>query len=131
MGRPTKLTPEASAAVLAAVSAGLPRHLAAHAAGVDRSTLLRWLAEGRRAESGPCRDLRDALKKAEAVGVATRIARIADAGVAGTWQADAWYLERVHGDIFGTNARELKRLRQAVAALEKLVRGNQGGRDDR
>lgn len=64
-GRPPKLTPERAEKILAAARAGVSRDAQAAAGGVDRSTLMRWLANGRTQKRGPYRDFRDALSRAE------------------------------------------------------------------
>ena len=58
-GRPSKFAPEA-AAVLAHVRRDSPRHIAANAAGLGRSTLMRWMARGKGERRGQFRDFWDA-----------------------------------------------------------------------
>jgi hypothetical protein len=119
-GRTPKLTPEAQKAILDAVAAGTPRKYAAARAGVDDSTVRRWVGRGRAETSGQFRTFYTALKKAEADGIAARVARIAKAGQGGVWQADAWWLERCCSEEFGTNRHELVLLRRELAELRAL-----------
>jgi hypothetical protein len=65
-GRPTKLTPELQERLCSAIRTGSYLAPACGHAGVDRRTLYRWLAAGRKARSGPLRDLYLAVRKAEA-----------------------------------------------------------------
>ena len=46
-GRPSKFTAANALAIVAEVTAGVPRDEAARAAGVGPSTVYRWLAKGR------------------------------------------------------------------------------------
>ncbi len=147
-GRPSKFVPEAAAAVLAHVRRGSPRHIAANAAGLGRSTLMRWMARGKKELRGQFRDFWDAIKKAEAEMLVTSLERIQAAGKGGAlvsrtsvtnshgittviekfaqpiWTADAWLLERRHPDEFAVNAREIKGLmndlKELNARLDKL-----------
>ena len=46
MGRPSKLTPEITRAILDVVAGGGTRAVAAEAAGISESTLYKWLRRG-------------------------------------------------------------------------------------
>jgi hypothetical protein len=48
MGRPTKLTPEIQEIIVDAIRRGSFDHVAATAAGIGKSTFMRWLAAGGR-----------------------------------------------------------------------------------
>ena len=130
-GRPSKFVPEVATAVLAHVRRGSPRHIAANAAGLGRSTLMRWMARGKSERRGQFRDFWDALKKAEAELVIELVQRINAAAERGTWQAAAWTLERRYPEIYSTHAKELAALRKEVVELRKLVPPDvQDGRDN-
>ena len=120
-GRPSKFVPEAAAAVLEHVRRGAPRHIAANAAGLGRSTLMRWMARGKKERRGQFRDFWDALKKAEAELIIELVQRINAAAERGTWQAAAWTLERRHPEHFSTHAKELAALRKEVVELRLKV----------
>lgn len=92
MGRPTKCTPELTAAIAADVSQGIPGEVAAEARGVSRSTFYCWLKWGKRGEPGFV-DFLDAIKRARAQAEAHYIG-IVRVAAATTWQAAAWILER-------------------------------------
>ena len=140
-GRPSKFAPDTAAVVLAHVRRGSPRHVAANAAGLGRSTLMRWMARRKKELRGQFRDFWDAIKKAEAEAVVTSLQRIQAAGKGGAlvsrtsvtdshgvktviekfaqpiWTADAWLLERRHPDEFAVNAREIKALTKDLKVL--------------
>ena len=148
IGRPSKFAPESVEVVLAYVRRGSPRHIAANAAGIGRSTLMRWMARGKSERRGQFRDFWDALKKAEAELVVDSLGRIQTVSNGGAllsrtsvtnprgvttvvekvaqpvWQASAWLLERRHPEEFAVNAREIKGLLKDVkelnARLDKL-----------
>ena len=120
-GRPSKFAPDTAAVVLAHVRRGSPRHVAANAAGLGRSTLMRWLARGKKERRGHFRDFWDALKKAEAELVIELVERITAAAERGTWQAAAWTLERRHPEQFSTHVKELAALRKEVVELRLKI----------
>jgi transposase len=107
-GRPTKATTIRIRAILAALRYGTPRRIAAQAAGVGESTLLRWIAENQ--------EFRERVEIAEAQAVTTRLRRIDKAGRAGVWQADMTVLERRYPSDFGRQVRLDVNVYQAVRA---------------
>lgn len=105
-GRTTKLTPELQRNLCAVISAGNYVVTACNYVGIDPTTYSMWLQRG--TGTHPTRpktklyvDFVEAVQKAEAQAEATRVARIAKAGQEGTWQADAWYLERRYPERWG------------------------------
>lgn len=140
-GRPSKFVPETAAVVLAHVRRGSPRHIAANAAGLGRSTLMRWMARGKKELRGQFRDFWDAVKKAEAEAVVTSLERIQAAGKGGAlvsrtsvtnshgvtttiekfaqpiWTADAWFLERRYPGDYAVNAGQIKALMRDLKEL--------------
>jgi hypothetical protein len=82
-GRDLKLTPEIQKLIIDAVAACTPRRYAADRAGVDESTIRRWVIKGRKQKKGIYFTFFTALKKAEAEAVIARIARIGKAGQGG------------------------------------------------
>ena len=117
IGRPAKFSAEAAAAVVEAVRKGCPRGTAANAAGLGRSTLMRWMARGKAERRGQFRDFWDDIKRAEAEAIAERIERIRDAADSGKWQAAAWWLERMHPDVFGSDRRTVRELKKMILRL--------------
>jgi transposase len=118
MGRPAKLTPERQAKIVQAIRLGNTRECAAKWAGVGRSTLLLWLARGRkereRLEQPGARkrrseriylDLLAAVEKAEADAEAAMVGHITKAVRDGQWTAAAWWLERRYPEKWGRKDR--------------------------
>jgi hypothetical protein len=106
-GRPRKATPKTLATICDAVSAGCTFTAAAKAAGIGLSTLMAWKSEPY-AQDPTYAEFRERLEKAEAEGVRERLERIREAGRQGTWQADAWVLERRHPEDYGRPAQNLR-----------------------
>ena len=119
-GRPTKKTPETIARLLDALQTGHTRRASCALANISDETLSNWQAEDL--------DFLEAVKTAEHLAEAARVARIEAAAVGGAvvrrttktrraqdgsetteveeelappvWQADAWYLERKYRDVW-------------------------------
>jgi transposase len=101
MGRPTKLTEDAQERIISALKAGNYMDTAAQYAGVDESTLHRWIARGKEEDSGLYYEFRKAVEKARAEAEARNVHLIQTAAQGGTWQAAAWFLERSHPGKWG------------------------------
>ncbi len=126
---PRLLTPDVQATLCTHVAKGVPLTLAASLAGVSPRAFFKWLKRGRLGDqhkdgfSPACDALSAAIKKAQAEDVARRVGRIDTAAGNGSWQADAWHLERTRPEHFGSDRRELRELRKALAALtDRLAR---------
>ena len=96
-----KLTPERQQKIITLLRSGNSRDCAMLAAGVSRTSFYRWMARGREAKSGVYRDFWDSIEKAESEAEAFHVANIAMAAKQGTWQASAWWLERVRSERYG------------------------------
>jgi transposase-like protein len=114
-GRPTSLTPEVQATIVAAVEAGNYRSTAAAAAGIHRNTLANWEKWGEEGRE-PYAEFLCALQMAEAKAEIALLAEIrsARAGIPGVSGADvwtnlAWIMERRYG------SRWCARVKQQVA----------------
>jgi hypothetical protein len=99
-GRPTSLTPELSAQIVALVGEVGALATAARCAGVPVSVAREWLARGlghdsNRPPTTLYASFADGVEKARGEFVARRIRRIEQAAEAGTWTADAWAVERI------------------------------------
>lgn len=92
-GAKTKYTPDTVKAICDALSIGLSIKDACNIADIDQKTYERW--------SKQHVDFADAIEKAQSSMKARKLARIEKAGREGTWQADAWALERKHPEEFG------------------------------
>ena len=98
--RPTKYTPETVAEITKAIREGCSQEDAALLAGINRATFYEWV------NTKP--DFAEAVQKAHADFKRANVAAIRAAGmkakdgeVKGSWQANAWLLERKHPEEFG------------------------------
>jgi hypothetical protein len=103
MGRPTLLTPEVEAKIVAATSRGLRRVQAAQVARIHPATLFEWIKRGRAGES-PYAEFVERLKGAESDGE-DALLDLLHAHAAVTWQAGAWLLERRHPERYALKHR--------------------------
>jgi transposase len=113
MARPHKLDEDKIARVVEALRAGNYMETAAAYAGISKSILYKWLADGREvrqkvAKGGIASDLEakqlellDAVEKARAEAEVRNVHLIQQAAQGGTWQAAAWFLERSHPGKWG------------------------------
>jgi hypothetical protein len=125
MGRPLQIDQKAAAAVIEATGKGVPRGHAADLAGLERTTVWRWMTKGRKQADGPYRIFFNAMKKAEADFIQRNLEKIETAG-ADSWQAMAWLLERRHPEQFGPQRQEVAMLRKQVQEMLRLVEGRNG-----
>ena len=83
-GRTTKLTPQVQESIVRAVTAGVPVVQAAQLAGIDKATVLEWIARGEGRHQRPARalyaDFADAIARARVIDEARRLARLEQAG---------------------------------------------------
>lgn len=105
MGRPCKLTPALQEMILEAVRDGAYAEQAAAAAGIDRSTFFRWLAQGRDATSGKFREFSIAIATAEAAAELDAAKTLKTAFDGGDWRAAITYLERKFPERWGKRER--------------------------
>jgi transposase len=89
----SKYTLKRRDAICAAVATGCTYRQAALVAGISYETFNEW----RKTKA----QFSDALEKAEAQGVLSRLMRIQNAAREGAWQADAWWLERRQPEQWG------------------------------
>ena len=96
MGQPLKLNDNLIVSrILEATSKGHTKDMAAHYAGVDPSTLHRWIKLGKQGEK-PYRAFYRKFERARAEGALSLLDTIKEASRT-QWQAAAWLLERCHG----------------------------------
>lgn len=95
-----KLTPELQKTICNYIEHGVPMTNAAHISGICNSTFYNWYGRGRKAKSGRFRDFYNAIQEAKAKAIALRVENIRKAGEDGSWQADAWWLERMDPENF-------------------------------
>ncbi len=98
-GRPSKLTPQVVAMVLAAIRCGASNRIACEGAGVGKSTLYQWLELARERPGSEYAEFADQLTRARQEGRISRLAIIQKAAKM-DWRAAAWLLERDMPDEF-------------------------------
>lgn len=97
MARPSKRTPEVEQAILTALRAGTSRRGAAEYAGIDESTLIRWMRR--------YADFASAVVQSEAQVEVRAAATIRKAFDAGNWKAALAWLERRRHQDWGRKDR--------------------------
>jgi hypothetical protein len=125
-GRPTTLTPELSAQIVALVRDVGALATAARCAGVPVRVAREWFARGLGQDPDrPCTPLFAAfahgVEKSRGEFVARRIRRIEQAAEDGTWTADAWAVERIDPDTCGRKDRLDVSATIAVAEVRGLL----------
>lgn len=96
MARPSKLTEPLVSALCAIIENGTTISLACDAVGIHRDTYNEWT------KSNPA--FNDAVKRARATGAQNLLDGIRTAGRSGSWQANAWILERSYSEHYGRMA---------------------------
>lgn len=99
MGK-VKLTDKLCEDICKDIKEGVPIAHAAIAHGIARKTFYNWYNKGKDARSGKFRRFYEQVEEAKSVAITLRARRIYKAGEV-SWQADAWWLERVDPDNFG------------------------------
>lgn len=112
MARPSKLTPNIQARVVAVLENAGTRTLAAKAAGVDPVTLKRWTRWGD-AGREPYSTFSEAVRMAEGKAEASMLACIVRAAPE-DWRAASWVLERRWPKAWGRRNLEAERTKQAA-----------------
>ena len=95
-----KLTDQLCDEICNDIKAGVPIRHAAIAHGITDATFYNWYNKGAEAKSGKFRQFHDKVEEAKSVAITLRARRIYKAGET-SWQADAWWLERVDPTNFG------------------------------
>ena len=95
-----KLTDQLCDEICNDIKAGVPIDHAAISHGITRQTFYNWYNKGETAKSGKFKVFHDKVEEAKSVAITLRARRIYKAGET-SWQADAWWLERVAPNEFG------------------------------
>src|SRR3990172_7679311 len=95
MGRPTKLNPEVSEFIVAAIRAGNYAEVAAKAAGIHPATYYEWMKRGKTGAKADklYAEFAEAVKRGEGEAEAHAVALVRKA-MPDNWQAAMTYLER-------------------------------------
>jgi hypothetical protein len=95
VGRPSVLTPEVHARIVQLVKTGCSGEGAAQAAGISATTYYEIMKAAREEESGPHRELLEALEQARAEAYAFAMANWRrDMATPGNWRANVAYVDR-------------------------------------
>ncbi len=113
----TKLTPEVRKALVDSLAAGVDQRHACQAAGISPRTFRYWMTKGRKGATPETVALFSAVKKAKADAVRRNVAIIQKAAQDGTWTAAAWWLERRHPDLYGSDRKRVKELERLLAQI--------------
>ena len=118
-----KLTDQLCDEICNDIKAGVPIDHASIAHGITRATFYNWFDKGKEAKSGKFRKFYDKIQEAKSVAITLRARRIYKAGET-SWQADAWWLERVDPTNFGRKDRHEVDMKAQVQSdlLVKLER---------
>ena len=103
MARPTKLTPDTSAAIIKALSIGATYKDAAEAAGVHYDTFNEWMKLGETQNRGKFSEFSELVKRTEAQTRNNFVSVIAKASKNGDWRAALEYLKRRDRATWGDN----------------------------
>jgi len=115
MARPSKLTPELQASIVANLETYCHRSIAAKLAGVDPATVRRWMAEGRRDPDGPHGEFCAAILEAESRAERELIRRVADSAKDDPRQAQ-WLLTHRYPRRWAERDEKFEdRVREAVS----------------
>lgn len=95
-----KLTDKLCDEICNDIKAGVPIDHASISHGITRQTFYNWYQKGEEAKSGKFKKFYDKVEEAKSIAITLRARRIYKAGET-SWQADAWWLERVDPANFG------------------------------
>ena len=113
--KPT-LTLAVSKSICDAVAKCVPILFAAGSIGVPERSVQRWIALGKQNKGEPYDSFWQDIQKARFKAVNVRLQRIRHAGRK-TWPANAWLLERMHPEEFGTDKRLVSALLEQMTTL--------------
>ena len=127
----TKLTDQLCDEICNDIKAGVPIDHASIAHGITRQTFYNWYDKGKEAKSGKFKKFYDKVEEAKSVAITLRARRIYKAGET-SWQADAWWLERVDPTNFGRKDTHQVDMKAEVKSenLIKLQKGLERLDDD-
>lgn len=90
------MTPEVQERIVSAIRAGNYLETASAYAGIDQSTLHKWISRSKEPDaSAALVEFRQSVERARAEAEVRTVALIQQAA-SNSWQAAAWYLERSH-----------------------------------
>jgi hypothetical protein len=124
MGRPSKCTPEVTAAIADRIRAGNFPDVAARCEGVGKSTFYAWMQRGEAEDEGPYRDFVESVTRAEADFESLTLADVRSAvDQQGNAVNAKWLLERRNRDRWGQSIDVRVRNDAIDAVLARLRSG--------
>ena len=98
-----KLTPNLLLSLKTEIARGIPLYWARKLVGICGSTYHTWYDKGKESDdpTDPYNVFYLEMEEAKALAVGSRVEGIRKAGEMGSWQAHAWWLERIDNEHFG------------------------------
>jgi len=123
-GAPSKFSQERAERLIQAVRGGNYLKTACAFAGIDYTTLRRWILKADEPDAPPeYREFKEALEKARADAEVASLAKIQKAANEGQWQAAAWFLERSMPDRWAKKDKTQIELTSEDGGPVKIVAG--------
>lgn len=99
----SKLTRQVIEDLKTEIARGLPIYWARKLVGVNQNTYHGWIRRGKESDdpTDPYRVFYEEMELAKALSIGSRVEVIRKAGEEQSWQAAAWYLERIDHEHFG------------------------------
>lgn len=125
-GRPTIFTPKLQKKLKEALDQYAPIRTACEYAGIHFQNYYNWQTYAKecklRGEENEHTQFFDALMEIRAKRTIGLSKRIAEGGKG--WQGAAWYLERVHSNVFGQNGELMTMLEEKLKSIEEKLNAN-------
>lgn len=98
-----KLTPQLLLKLKQEIARGIPLYWARKLVGVSDATYHKWYNRGKESDdpTDPYNVFYLEMEEAKALAIGSRVDGIRKAGEMGSWQAHAWWLERIDHEHFG------------------------------
>ena len=100
------------------IKEGVPVKHASISQGIDESTFYVWYNKGKNAKSGKYKKFYEQVNEARSAAVTLRAKRVYKAGET-SWQADAWWLERMVPESFARKDNVNMEVKPADKVLEE------------
>lgn len=125
-GRPSKLTPDLRARLLAAIRGGNYRQTACQWVGIDYTTFARWMRESKADPDGPHGPLYQEVLEAETAAEIQAVANLVKAGRDDP-KLTQWWLERKFPERWGSQTKAIRDLEKRVAELQRQIAATDDG----
>jgi hypothetical protein len=118
-GRPSLLTEEVAALLVASLRAGNYPTVASRAAGISWQTFVAWMQRGAKGEE-PYAQLKEQVERARAEGQVRHVAIVSRAAES-DWRASAWLLERQWPEQWGGVSVRVRAEAEPQPEVEELT----------